>query len=165
MILSRLVSIFLRFGEFVSAAVCLGISAYFIHRYHDGERNLPNGRTIYTIVIAAVSLVTSLIWMIPFTGTFFHYPFDFILSLAWFASFGALVEYIHDANCGTAFGWRGLYRGSFCDKWRANEAFAFISACFWLASTLLGAYVFHKKTRPVAVDGASRSRWGRRSYV
>ncbi|KKY26930.1 putative integral membrane protein [Diplodia seriata] len=165
MILSRLVSIFLRFGQFVSAAVCLGLSAWFLHEIHDGSSG-PHKRTIYVIVIACVSLVTSLIWMIPFTFTFFHYPFDLILSLAWFAAFGALVEYINSANCGGAFHWGGLYRGGWCDKWKANEAFAFIAACFWLASTLLGAWVFHKKSRPVVVDGAGpRNRFGRRSYV
>ncbi|EOD44951.1 hypothetical protein GTA08_BOTSDO08150 [Neofusicoccum parvum] len=164
MILSRLVSIFLRFGEFVAAAVCLGLSAHFLHQYNETGTG-PHGRTIYVIVIAAISVVVSLIWMIPFTGTFFHYPFDFVLSLAWFAAFAALVNYIHDQNCGGVFHWRGLARGGFCDRWKADEAFAFIGACFWLASTLLGAYVYHKKTRPVVVDGSSRGRWGRRSYV
>ncbi|KAF2143309.1 uncharacterized protein K452DRAFT_225060 [Aplosporella prunicola CBS 121167] len=146
MIISRVVSLFLRFGQFVCAAVCLGISAHFLHEYYESEPHTgPNGREIYTIIIAALSLLMSLVWLIPFTSTFFHYPFDFLLSLAWFAAFGVLVNWVHRANCGGAFHWGGITHNNYCSKWKANEAFAFISACFWLASAIL---VRLEQTRP-----------------
>lgn len=54
-----------------SIKVCLGLSAWFLHEIRHGSGG-PRGRTIYIIVIACVSIITSLIWMIPFTFTFFH---------------------------------------------------------------------------------------------
>ncbi|KAK7517824.1 integral membrane protein [Phyllosticta citriasiana] len=160
MILSRLVSLFLRFGQFVSAAVCLGVTSWFLYDQHHHDYDGPKGREIYTLVIAALSIFFSLIWMIPFTFTFLHYPFDLFLSLAWFASFGLLVDWIGDINCGRAFHWGGLTDNSYCSKWKADEAFAFISACFWFASFLLGAYVFHRRT----AEGNRRGTF-RRTYV
>ncbi|KAK8190035.1 uncharacterized protein BKA78DRAFT_148165 [Phyllosticta capitalensis] len=147
MILSRLVSMFLRFGEFVSAAVVLGVTSYFLYEQHHHDYDGPKAREIYTIIIAALSLVSSLVLLIPFTFTFLHYPWDLILSMAWFASFGLLVDFVDDnLTCSGPFHWGGLANGSYCSKWKADEAFAFISACFWLVSFLLGAYVFHRRT-------------------
>jgi hypothetical protein len=165
MLFSRMASIFLRFGQFVSGAVVLGLMAHFVHQW-DKYGIGPSGREIYTLVIAALSVLFSLIWLIPTTASMLHYPFDLVLSAAWFASFGALVNWIHKLHCGSAFHWGGLTRGDYCGRWRASEAFAFISACFWFASFLLGVYVYHRVT-PVATDGTrtSRRRWGRSSRV
>ena len=96
-----------------------------------------------------------MIWLLPFTYNFLHYPIDFLFSFAWFAAFGVLVNWIHDINCGGAFHWGGLANGSYCGQWKAAEAFSFISACLWLASALLGIHVFHNlRARSAAVaDG------------
>lgn len=163
MLLSRIFSVFLRFGEFVCAAVVMGIVAYFLHQHH--KYNIgPEGREIYTEVIAVLSVVLSLIWLLPFTSQFLHYPFDLLISAAWFAAFGAFVNWIHRMNCGGIFHWGGLTNGSYCSQWKAAEAFSFISACFWLASAILGFYVYHHlQNRTVATDGVAthRRRWGR----
>ncbi|KAF2085488.1 integral membrane protein [Saccharata proteae CBS 121410] len=151
MIISRVVSLLLRFGEFVSGAASLSSPANF------GHGGSPHGREIYTEIIAALAVVLSLVWMIPTFHQFLHYPADFIMSLAWFASFAALVNWVHRANCGGAFHWGGITHGGYCGQWKADEAFAFISACFWLASSILGAYVYHKRIR--------EDRVGRRSNV
>ena len=114
----------------------MGIVAHFLHQHH--KYNIgPEGREIYTEVIAALSVVLSLIWLLPFTSQFLHYPFDLVISAAWFAAFGAFVNWIHRMNCGGIFHWRGLTNGSYCSQWKAAEAFSFISACFWLASAIL----------------------------
>lgn len=78
---------FLRFGEFVCAAVVLGLMAFFLDQYDD-FRVGPLGREIYTIVIACLSVLFSIVWMIPTTDSMLHYPFDFLASAAWFAAFG-----------------------------------------------------------------------------
>jgi hypothetical protein len=155
MILSRMLSFFFRFAEFVCAAVVLGLIGHFLHIRHT-QGTGPKGREIYTTVIAAWSIIVSLLWLLPFTSSFMHYPLDFITSCAWFAAFGALVNWIHKINCGSAFAWSGLYHGGTCDKWKAAEAFSFISACFWLASAILSIYVYHKVSRRdvAATDGA-----------
>jgi len=168
MIISRTLSIFFRFAQFVCSAVVLGIAAYFVNRWRrfgDADTS-PHGRLIYTLVIAAISTLFSLLWLLPFTYTFLHYPFDFLMSAAWFAAFGLLVNWSGRAGCGRAFAWAGLYRGGEGDRWKAAEAFSFLAACFWLASALLGMWVYHRLRRrePVAVDTTTtrRSRWGRR---
>jgi len=162
MILSRLVSIFLRFGEFVCAAVVLGINSHFLHQYHKYHVG-PKGREIYVEIVSGLSVLLSLVWLLPFTAQFMHYPFDLFISAAWFAAFGALVNWIHKLNCGGIWHWSGLANGGYCSQWKAAEAFSFIGACFWLASAILGLYVYHKlNDRTVATDGAGRRRrWGR----
>ena len=89
------------------------------------------------MIISSLAVLFSLVWLLPFTSSFMHYPADFFLSFAWFAAFGAFVDYLHKINCGRAFDWAGLNDGSRCGQWKAAEAFSFISACFWFASALL----------------------------
>jgi len=114
----------------------LGLSAWFIH-LHRQDDSSPIARVIYTTVISCIALLVSLVWLLPFTYTFMHYPFDLLMSAAWFAAFGLLVVWINDINCGAAFHWGGIYHGGQCNQWKAAEAFTFIGACFWLASALL----------------------------
>jgi len=164
MLLSRIFSLFLRFGEFVCGAVVLGIMSFLVHQW-DKYGVGPGGREIYTLVISCLSVLFSLIWLIPSTSSMLHYPFDLFMTAAWFAAFGALINWIHKLNCGGIFHWGGITKGSYCGKWKAAEAFSFISACFWFASFLLGIFVYHKlsRDRPVATDGTTgrRRRWGR----
>jgi hypothetical protein len=83
MIVSRMVSIALRAAQFVFAAIVLGLTAYFLHqRNHYGIG--PLGRTIYTLVIAALSVIASLIWMIPTKSSIAGYGSDFFFTAAWF---------------------------------------------------------------------------------
>jgi uncharacterized membrane protein len=161
MIISRFLSFFFRFAEFVCAAVVLGITSFFLHQHHKYGIN-PLGRTIYTEVVAIISVLLSLVWLLPFTSTFLHYPFDLFMSVAWFAAFGVLVNWIHKIDCGGAFHWGGLYHNNTCSQWKADEAFAFLSAIFWLASALLSMYVYHKLERRAEVvpaGGRRRRRW------
>lgn len=66
---------------------------------------------------------------------------DVIISLAWFAAFGILVNAIHKFSCGSIWHWGGLYRNNTCSRWKAAEAFSFISAIVWLASALVVCFV------------------------
>lgn len=87
MIISRVVSIFLRFAEFVCGAVVLGLAAYFLDKHEHGSGG-PFGRIIYSIVVASLSVLFSLFWLIPTVSSMLHYPFDIVMSAAWFAVFG-----------------------------------------------------------------------------
>lgn len=71
-------------------------------------------------VIAALSVVLSIIFFIPFTSSMLHYPLDFIMTAAWFAAFGVLVDYLHDQNCGGIFHWGGITRGGYCGQWKVS---------------------------------------------
>jgi hypothetical protein len=136
MILSRLISLALRFAEFVCAAVVLGLDAHFLHIHHETGAG-PFGREFYIIVLSVLALLLSLVWMIPTRSAMLHVPADIIISLGWFAAFGLLVNQLHKSSCGSAFSWGGITHGSECNKWQATEAFSFLAAIFWLASALV----------------------------
>lgn len=139
------VALLLRFGQFAFAAVVLGFLAYFLN-IRDETHAGPLGREIYTIIVAIFAVIASVAWMLPMRATELNYPFDFAFSVAWFAAFGVLVDWLHVTNCGPAFAWRGLHQAGYCNHWKASEAFSFLSALFWLGSALLGVYVYHKRT-------------------
>lgn len=168
-VFSRIVSVILRIGEIAFAAVVAGIIGSYLHAYNNSvENEWPRARWIYTEVVAGLSILLGLIWVIPFSGGFISWPLDLILSLAWFASFGLLVDSLYDINCrGGAFDWGGLLDGGLCDRWKASSAFAFLSAIFWLVSTIVGIWFsWRTRHRAVAGDGVyPRRRWYRTSHV
>ncbi|KAH7126867.1 integral membrane protein [Dendryphion nanum] len=168
MIVTRALSVFLRFAQFVCAAIVLGLVAYFLDKRNDNQWDGLLGRLVYTIVIAALSVLFSLVWLIPTASSMMHYPFDLLMCAAWFAVFGVLVVWLGDREtCGAVFSWGTIrFRNSYCGQWKATEAFSFLSAIFWFVSFLLGVYVYHKVSRrPVATDGAYRRRRWHRSRV
>lgn len=67
------------------------------------------------------------------------YIVDLLISVAWFASFGVFVNAIKGLSCGGAFDWDfgGFFDHDFCARWKAGTAFAFLSAIFWLVSTIV----------------------------
>lgn len=62
---------------------------------------------------------------------------DIIISLAWFAAFGVLVDGIHRLDCGSIWQWGIITQDSVCGRWKAAEAFSFLSAIVWLVSGLV----------------------------
>jgi hypothetical protein len=71
-----------------------------------------------------------------------HYPLDFFISIAWFAAFGALYDWIHQENltCSGIFGawtWDGNVHDMYCFEYEVAEGFALISAVLWLISACL----------------------------
>jgi hypothetical protein len=60
--------------------------AYFLSTRNRWRGSLA--REIYTIIIAALSVLFSLIWLIPTTASMMHYPLDLLASAAWFGAFG-----------------------------------------------------------------------------
>ncbi|KAF2759636.1 integral membrane protein [Pseudovirgaria hyperparasitica] len=167
MIISRAVSLFLRFAEFVCAAIVLGILAYWIHQVRDVNGD-PRGRDIYTLVVSVLGVLAALALLIPTTSSFMHAPVDLIFSALWFAAFGLLVQGLNNDACGGTFQWGVIRAGGFCGQYRAAEAFSFLAAIFWFTSFLLSLWVARKAKsgNVVVADGhRSRRRWGRRSAV
>ncbi|KAL1982752.1 hypothetical protein VTN96DRAFT_934 [Rasamsonia emersonii] len=149
-IVSRLLSVVLRIGEIGFGAIVAGIVGYYLNQL-DGS-GWPEGRWIYTEVIAALSILLGLFWLIPFASTFFVWPVDVVLALAWFAAFGILVDELNGLPCGTIWDWGYINDYNDCSRWRAAEAFSFLSAITWLISGLLGLYFVWR------VDVAARRR-------
>jgi len=172
MILSDILSLLLRLGELAFAAIVAGITGSYLHAAQ-GASAWDLGRFIYTEVVAGLSILLAIIWLFPFSGSFIHWPVDFIISVAWWVSFGLLVNLIGD-SCGYIFNWNGIQvqgQGDTCPQQKANIAFAFLSALFWLVSALLGIFwvrrrtAAHHKTAPVDGGYTGRRRWYRRSRV
>ncbi|KAH6985912.1 membrane-associating domain-containing protein [Ilyonectria robusta] len=163
MALDRLVSMALRAAELVFAAIVAGVTGEYLHRSHASSWDL--GRFIYTEVVAALSILFALLWLIPFSGTFIHWPMDIFMSILWWVSFGLLVDLI-GTGCGGIFDWGNVApRGDQCGKFKADIAFAFLSALLWLVSALVGFFWVHKRERRAAhadaVHNSRRHRWGR----
>ncbi|EYE98371.1 MARVEL domain-containing protein [Aspergillus ruber CBS 135680] len=154
-VISRIVSVVLRVAEIFFGAIVAGIIGHYLDKL-DNIDPWPQARWIYTEVVAGVSILLALLWLIPCSFGFFLFPIDIILSLAWFAAFGILVDAIHKLNCGSIWHWNNFLSGDTCGRWKAAEAFAFISAIVWLASGIVGVWFTFRK------DGSTgRRRWNR----
>jgi hypothetical protein len=90
-VISRLLSIALRIGEVAFAAVVAGIIGQYLHSF-DKAHAWPHGRFIYTEVIAGLSILLALFWLVPFTGSVINWPGDSILFLLWIVAFALLVN-------------------------------------------------------------------------
>ncbi|KAL2003861.1 hypothetical protein VTN02DRAFT_1883 [Thermoascus thermophilus] len=133
---SRIFSICLRIGEIAFGAAVAGIIGHYL-RLYSGDDVWPEARWIYTEVIAGLSILLGLLFLIPFAAGFSAWPLDVILSLAWFAAFGALVDMIHRLGCGGIWDWGFVRRRGICPRLKAAEAFSFLSAIFWSVSGLV----------------------------
>ncbi|CAI4215258.1 unnamed protein product [Parascedosporium putredinis] len=158
-----LFNIILRAAELAFAAVVAGITGWVLHKSNDYTPGL--GRFIYTEVIAALSIITAFIFLIPFSSSFIHYPWDFFLSVCWFVSFGLLVHFIGD-SCGYIFNWNNVApEGDMCGKFKANIAFSFILAICFLVSAFVGIWWNRRRERRAAVAAAPpRRAWYRRHH-
>ncbi|KAI1750847.1 marvel domain-containing protein [Xylaria castorea] len=161
MILTRLVSIVLRIAELAFATIVAGINGDYLHNVRNTS-SWSQGRFIYTEVVAGIAIFFSLIWLIPFSGSFVHWPVDFLISVTWFAAFGLLVDYL-GGSCGAVFDWNNLHiiRGDQCSKWKAVMAFSFLSAICWLVSAIVGLIWVHDRERQTY----HRRTWRSRSRV
>ncbi|KAI8160636.1 hypothetical protein K4K49_004631 [Colletotrichum sp. SAR 10_70] len=134
-----------RAAELAFAAIVTGITGAYLHA-HDNASSWDNGRFIYTIVVSSISMVLALVWLLPFSGSFVHWPMDIFISILWFVSFGLLVNLIGD-GCGPVFDWSNVSpRGDDCGRHKANIAFTFLSAIVWLASALIGLFWVRRRT-------------------
>jgi len=164
-----LFSFLLRIGELAFAAVVAGLTGDYLHSVNDeSNSDWSKGRFIYTEIVAGLSILLAIIWLFPFSGTFIHWPIDFLISVAWFVAFGLLVNFIGPLDCGNIFYWADITQQGVCQRWKADVAFCFLSAIFWLASALLGLWVMRRAgygtRRPIAGEGVAPRRAWYRSY-
>jgi hypothetical protein len=93
MALERVANIVLRLAQLVFAAIVAGITGWYLHKSDQaGVSSWDVGRFIYTEVVAALSILVALLWLLPFSSAFIHWPFDFFMSILWFVAFGLLVD-------------------------------------------------------------------------
>ncbi|RKF61161.1 hypothetical protein OnM2_044078 [Erysiphe neolycopersici] len=164
MILADILSIFLRLGELIFSIIVLALTAAWLR--HHGSTSGSHPRFIYTIVIAAISILFSLIFVFPVWGTFVHWPIDLLLFVANMVAFGLLVHFIR-YSCGNVWDLNGGLHRTECGRYKSVISFLFLASIFFLASALLGLYVMRNRTKKTTVDnqvGNGRKRWysGRR---
>jgi len=146
----------LRLAQFVTAAVVLGLTSYFLHQYYQygvGSFNC----LAYSVVIAAISVCLSLIWAISSSTTLTHIGADFVFSGAWFAVFAVLQDYYDDGSrCGSTSVWGNFdLTNDYCGQWNAAKAFAFLTAIFYFASLIVGLLAWDRARQTAATaDGA-----------
>ncbi|KAI1178121.1 membrane-associating domain-containing protein [Nemania sp. FL0916] len=145
MVFARIASIVLRVAELVFAVIVAGLNGEYLHEVRHTS-SWSQGRFIYTEVVAGIAIFFSLIWLIPFSGTFIHWPLDFLISVTWFAAFGLLVNWL-DGSCGAVFDWNNvtIFNDDQCGKWKAVIAFSFLSAICWLVSGIVGIIWVHDR--------------------
>ena len=146
MILSRLLSITLRFAQFVCAAVVLVLTSILLHQIRHMDASDCHGRLIYSVMIAGISVVASLLWLLPTTSHVVNIFGDIVFCGAWFAVFGLLQDYYRNGmNCGGIWEWdQMMIRNGMCSRWNAAQAFGFLSAVFWCVSFGLGVLVWRR---------------------
>lgn len=152
------------------SAVVAAITGLHLQQNSRGSSSLDLSRFIYTEAVAGLSILSSLLWLLPFSRSFTHWPTDLLLSVCWFIAFGLIVSYLDlafEGRCGNPLNWSQLGPGG-CGSWKADEAFALLSAFCWLISGVLGFRWVRKYTeeaRTAAVAPTARARWYRRSRV
>ena len=92
MILLDLASVVLRIAEVGFATIVAAVNGKYLHDVLDFTTHWDQARFIYTEVVAGLALVLALVWLIPFSGSFTHWPVDLFISVCWFAAFGVLVN-------------------------------------------------------------------------
>lgn len=70
---------------------------------------------------------------------------DILISFAWFAAFGILVDAVNHLPCGSIWSWEFGGGDPLCGRWKAAEAFSFISAIIWIFSALIGIWFTFRK--------------------
>ncbi|KAK0630516.1 hypothetical protein B0T17DRAFT_590006 [Bombardia bombarda] len=159
---SRVVLVLLRVWELICSVIVLGILGRFLH-LADMAGALKDSRMIYTIVIASISAIYSILFILPFIYAFLGFPVDLLLFVAWLVAFCLLITRTGTATCSSTWYWNywGFYWGGWwgnpwritgpgdigyagCSSWRTVLAFSFMASIAFLISGILGAIVVYR---------------------
>jgi len=160
MLAADALSFCLRLGELAFSATVAGLTGQYLHA-EKHESAWSKKRFIYTEVVAAIGILFSLLFLLPFMASFVHWPVDFLLFAMFMIAFGLLANFIGPMNCGSIWNWHGITGKQTCSKFKADLAFCFLASIFFLASALLGLYVVHKHRRATTDRVTHRRRWYR----
>jgi Membrane-associating domain len=144
-----------------SLKIIVGIVGHFLNHYEDNNA-YPNVRLVYTEVVAALSMLCSILWMVFWTTKSYNIGGDLFISLAWFAAFGSLIEYVDCHHCTTSpfnIHYRNKIGGGLCKEWRVAEELAFIMEILFLHTITTYAEFFSKRrstnSSPGIVEGST----------
>ncbi|KAI9048437.1 hypothetical protein LZ554_007273 [Drepanopeziza brunnea f. sp. 'monogermtubi'] len=143
MILSDILSVCLRVCELAFSILSASLTATHLHLTRHASNTSSTSqqnRLIYAEVIAALSILFSLLFLLPFTASLYHYHYrypisigiDIALSAALITAFALLLNQCAHSHS------HEPSRNSTCQILKANIAFLFLSSIFFLASAVLG---------------------------
>lgn len=88
---SRVISVLLRVGELICAAIVCGIMGYYLRALDDA--NGPyNSRVVYSVAMAGISILLSVVLLPPLKYSFAAFPLDFAIFICWMVCFGLLLN-------------------------------------------------------------------------
>jgi len=164
MLLEDILSFCLRLGELAFSATVAGLTGSYLHAQKH-QSSWSKKRFIYTEVVAALGILFSLLFLIPFSKSFIHWPADFVLFILFMIAFGLLANFIGPMHCGSIWNWHGITGKATCSKFKADLAFCFLASIFFLASALLGLWVVRRHRRANVDRVSTRRRWYRSSRI
>lgn len=88
---SKILLVLLRLGELACGSIVLGIIGHFFWTTSVGGVIEPDGRLVYAAVIAALTVIASLVFIVPLAFSFWAFPLDFFLFFAWLVVFCVLI--------------------------------------------------------------------------
>ncbi|EEU33767.1 uncharacterized protein NECHADRAFT_89158 [Fusarium vanettenii 77-13-4] len=155
----KVASVILRFLELACGAIVLGLLGRFCYLVDEATNVSVDGRIIYAMVVAGITIVYSILVFAPFDILFMSFPFDFVLFIMWLVAFCLLETRTrsHICSAGWYYNYWGYYWGRFwrvgpvgrvningagCSQWRTVIAFSIIAWVLFIISSILGIYVF-----------------------
>ncbi|KAK5947414.1 hypothetical protein PMZ80_001564 [Knufia obscura] len=122
--------------------------AFSLHGQRDKKIEDFSAKYFYSLTLSAFSVVIAFMLLFPHSHTFKHYPLDFILAVAWWIAFAFLLIEFSSTKCSTKLSdFATVALGGDCNTRRAAYGFAFLSGCFWLASTIIGCWVVSREKK------------------
>ncbi|KAJ9419355.1 hypothetical protein QL093DRAFT_2015417 [Fusarium oxysporum] len=149
----KVISVILRLSKLASAIIVLGILSHFCYLIGVAEADI-DGRIIYAIVVACLSIIYSFFFYPPFKNMFLGFPFDFVLFVMWLVTYCLLQTRTGSYTCSARwyYDYWGYYWGRFwrvgpigtvtinragCGSWKTVLAFSFIAWFLHLLSGIL----------------------------
>lgn len=155
----KVASFLLRLSQFACAVIVLGILSRFCYLIGIAQVDV-DGRIIYAMVVACISIIYSFFFCLPFKILFLGFPFDFVLFVMWLVAYCLLQTKTGSHTCSARwyYNYWGFYWGRFwrvgpvgtvnidgagCAQWRTVLAFSFVAWFLHCLSGIVGVYVFH----------------------
>ncbi|EFY98030.1 membrane-associating domain protein [Metarhizium robertsii] len=148
--LSRIIYYILRVLQVASGTIVAGITGFFLYQSNASTWDL--GRFIYIEAAASLSLLIAILFLLPYTDAFIQIPFDIIVSLLWWVTFGLLFNFL-GFPCEWVFEWMDVSPfDQQCGKLKADVAFSFTAAIVWMASAIVNILILRREGRQEDTD-------------
>lgn len=88
---SKVIHVILRLAQLFFSVIVLGLLANFVRLLNQAGAH-KDGRIIYALVVACISMLFSIVFIAPFMYAFLAFPFDIVLFIMWLIAFCLLAS-------------------------------------------------------------------------